>query len=286
MLQTKDFFIKTSFHQFYYPICNLPISRLTKAPRHIYYLNEYKQFRFKYEEKFNSFRFKQINFELLIVFYQVVVCGSVSKAAKQLSISQPAISLSLRKLEKELGSILFRQINSKRVIRLTPYGSIVFNHIQRLFQIVEETFELNNFDSSFLKLNDAIQPKFKTINLFPIFNRKILSYSNINHQIFTSVSGKYSINFAKLNFKSSSNESKFIMLKRKFINSENSYQIINNESLFTSFLLDRTSSIKNLNNKIFSSLDNTNLIEIQTTNAFRLCLEMKISDFICWGSEI
>ena len=286
MLETKDFVIKTSFDQSYYSICNLPISRLTKVRRHIYYRSEYKQLISKDEEKFNSFRFKHINFELLTVFYQVVISGSVSKAAKQLSISQPAISLSLRKVEKELGSILFTQISPKKLIRLTPYGSIVFNHIQRLFQIIEETFEFNNLDSSFLKLNNLLQPKLKAINLFPIYNRKILSYSNINRPIFTSVTRKYCINFVKLNFKCSNNESKFIMLKKKFINSENLYQIINNKSLFTTVLVDRLSSIKNFNNEIFSSLDKTNLIEIQTTDAFRLCLEMKISDFICWGSEI
>lgn len=286
MLETKNFFITTSFHQSYDSICNLPISRLPKVHQRIYSLINYPQLRFKYEEKFNSFRFKQINFELLIIFYQVVICGSVSKAARQLSISQPAISLSLRKIEKELGSILFKQISSKKAIILTPYGSIVFNHIQRLFQIVEETFEFNNLDSSSVKLNNLLQPKFKTINLFPNFNRKTLYYSKINRPIFTSGTEKYFINFAKFNFRVSNNESKFIVLKQKFMNPENLYKLINNDSVFTTLLIDKVSSVKSLNNTFFSSLENTNIIEIQTKNAFKLCLEMKISDFICWGSEI
>lgn len=47
------------------------------------------------------------------IFAEVARCKSFSKAAKELYISQPAVSLAIMNLEKELGSRLF--IRSPRV---------------------------------------------------------------------------------------------------------------------------------------------------------------------------
>ena len=47
------------------------------------------------------------NLEYFKVFYYVARHGSVTKAAGELAISQPAVSQSLRQLEKSLGVTLF-----------------------------------------------------------------------------------------------------------------------------------------------------------------------------------
>ena len=51
------------------------------------------------------------------VFYEVAKAGNISKAAKALFISQPAISKSIVKLEEQLGVRLF--VRNSRGVSLT-----------------------------------------------------------------------------------------------------------------------------------------------------------------------
>ena len=45
-----------------------------------------------------------VNWEYYKVFYYVAAAGSVSEAARQLNLSQPAVSQSIRNLEGTLGN--------------------------------------------------------------------------------------------------------------------------------------------------------------------------------------
>ncbi|MBQ1942720.1 MAG: LysR family transcriptional regulator, partial [Clostridia bacterium] len=44
-----------------------------------------------------------VNLELYRVFYAVAKCGSLTKAAEELYISQPAVSQSIKQIESQLG---------------------------------------------------------------------------------------------------------------------------------------------------------------------------------------
>ena len=70
-----------------------------------------------------------INFELYKVFYEVANDKSISKGAEKLSISQPAVTQSIKTLEGELGGKLF--------IR-TPKGVILTNEGRELFDYIKE----------------------------------------------------------------------------------------------------------------------------------------------------
>ena len=48
-----------------------------------------------------------VNLELYKVFYTVAKCGSLTRAAEELYISQPAVSQSIKQLETQLGVSLF-----------------------------------------------------------------------------------------------------------------------------------------------------------------------------------
>lgn len=63
----------------------------------------------------------------LIYFKTVVEAGSMSKAAQELFISQPALSTSISKLEAEIGIKLFDR--SKRTIRLNRAGEAYYSKI-------------------------------------------------------------------------------------------------------------------------------------------------------------
>lgn len=60
------------------------------------------------------------NLELYRVFYTVAKCGSLTKAAEELYISQPAVSQSIKQLENQLGISLFNRTH--RGMELSAQG--------------------------------------------------------------------------------------------------------------------------------------------------------------------
>ncbi len=50
-----------------------------------------------------------INYELYRIFYMVASTGSITKAAGELYISQPAVSQSIKQLETQIGGRLFKR---------------------------------------------------------------------------------------------------------------------------------------------------------------------------------
>lgn len=68
------------------------------------------------------------------IFYTVALSGNISKAARQLYISQPAISKSIARLEKNLGLVLFRR--NSRGVTLTDEGRILYQHVKTAFEAI------------------------------------------------------------------------------------------------------------------------------------------------------
>ena len=76
------------------------------------------------------------------IFYTVANAGNISKAAKELYISQPAISKSIQKLEESLNCKLFSR--SSRGVILTSEGSLFYTHVIEAFEAIgrgEETLK-------------------------------------------------------------------------------------------------------------------------------------------------
>ena len=66
------------------------------------------------------------------IFYTVANTGNISKAAKELYISQPAISKSIQKLEESVGCKLFSR--SSRGVVLTEEGKLLYEHVSAAFE--------------------------------------------------------------------------------------------------------------------------------------------------------
>lgn len=66
------------------------------------------------------------------IFYTVANTGNISKAAKELYISQPAISKSIQKLEESVGCRLFSR--SSRGVVLTEEGRLLYDHVSSAFE--------------------------------------------------------------------------------------------------------------------------------------------------------
>lgn len=88
------------------------------------------------------------------IFYEVAKTGNISKAAKELYISQPAISKAISKLEDSLGLSLFTR--SSRGVSLTPEGEILFEHTREAFDVLtrgeQELRRIQEFDIGHLRI--------------------------------------------------------------------------------------------------------------------------------------
>ena len=78
----------------------------------------------------------QENLSLYHIFYVTGKTGSISGAAKELYISQPAVSRAVQKLEHNLNTLLFKR--NSRGVALTSDGKILFEKIQAAFELVGE----------------------------------------------------------------------------------------------------------------------------------------------------
>lgn len=66
------------------------------------------------------------------IFYVVANTGNISKAARELYISQPAISKTIHKLEESLGCRLFSR--SSKGVQLTEEGALFYEHVKSAFE--------------------------------------------------------------------------------------------------------------------------------------------------------
>ena len=74
--------------------------------------------------------------EQLRFFHSVAERGSFTEAARELLLTQPAVSNQIRKLEEGLGQRLFER--QGRQIQLTRAGEILYAHSRKIFQQVHE----------------------------------------------------------------------------------------------------------------------------------------------------
>lgn len=75
------------------------------------------------------------NLEAYKVFFYVARAGSVTQAAGELSISQPAVSQAIRQLERQLGIPLF--VRASRGVALTQEGKVLFSYVEKGYEQIE-----------------------------------------------------------------------------------------------------------------------------------------------------
>ncbi len=75
------------------------------------------------------------NLEYYKVFYHVARLGSLTMAAQALSVSQPAVSQSIRQLEQQLGVSLFYR--AAKGVHLTKEGETLYEYVSRGYEQLE-----------------------------------------------------------------------------------------------------------------------------------------------------
>ena len=104
----------------------------------------------------SSVYYKQNRLKQLRAFCYAAQTGSISKAAEQLFLSQPSVSLQIQALERELKTTLFERRGPK--IRLTPEGEILNDLARPMVQGIDslsDTFAAHCGDLQGGELNIA-----------------------------------------------------------------------------------------------------------------------------------
>lgn len=90
------------------------------------------------------------NYNLYRVFYHVAKEKNLSKASEILYTSQPAVSFSIKELEKELNQKLF--IRKSKGVELTSYGKILYNKVKN---VIEELDDIEKSAERYNKLEEG-----------------------------------------------------------------------------------------------------------------------------------
>lgn len=80
--------------------------------------------------------FMQENLSLYHIFYATGRTGNISQAARELYISQPAISHAIKKLEQNLDTVLFKR--NSRGVELTADGQLLYEKVKEAFSLLGE----------------------------------------------------------------------------------------------------------------------------------------------------
>ena len=75
-----------------------------------------------------------VNLEYYKIFYHVATEQSITRAAKKLSISQPAVSQMVKLLEQELGIELF--IRRSKGVALTRAGNLLYSYVRNGYETI------------------------------------------------------------------------------------------------------------------------------------------------------
>ena len=131
--------------------------------------------------------FMKTNLELYKTFYYVAKNRSITGAANELMISQPAVSKSIKVLERDLDTTLFNR--GKDGVSLTNAGEILYNKIKRAMELIisgeEDINILNNMESGTINIGagNTIMQRY----LMPYIKEFHELYPNINVIVHTVV---------------------------------------------------------------------------------------------------
>lgn len=126
-----------------------------------------------------------INLELYKTFYYVAKNKSITRAANELMISQPAISKSIKTLEDQVGYALF--IRQREGVQLTEIGELIYEKIKNAMELIEsaenDLNSVNNLENEYINIAAS-----KTIiqeYLMPYIREFHNMYPNVKIRVFT-----------------------------------------------------------------------------------------------------
>lgn len=120
-----------------------------------------------------------ISFELYRVFYIVAKIKSISSAAKELYISQPAVSRSIKQLEEKLGKQLF--LRTPRGMQLTHEGELLFKYIEQAYNLISIA------ENKFIELQHIVDGEVRVGVSTVMFTSYLLPFIKVFHDNYPNV---------------------------------------------------------------------------------------------------
>ena len=129
----------------------------------------------------------EIDIELYKIFYTVANFKNITKAARFLYISQPAVTTSIKKLEEKLETTLF--IRTKRGVILTSEGELLYEYIKNAMENIKigenKLFNLKKLETGNIRIGVGITlTKFFLMEPLEEFHKK---YPKISINIDTGI---------------------------------------------------------------------------------------------------
>lgn len=122
-----------------------------------------------------------IDLELYNVFYTVAKVGSLTKAAEELYISQPAVSQAIKQLEAQLGGKLFNRVS--RGMELTDTGG------KQLFEVVEKAISmLAGAEAKFNEIKNIATGSLVISAADTVVTHFLMPYIKMYHELYPNVS--------------------------------------------------------------------------------------------------
>lgn len=131
-----------------------------------------------------------IDIELYKIFYTVATCENITKASQILFISQPAVTMSIKKLEEQLEMTLF--IRTKRGVLLTDEGKVLYEYVKEAIDSIKagenRIANLKKLETGNIKIGiGTTLTKHFLIKYLEVFHKK---YPKIKINIDTSVTSE------------------------------------------------------------------------------------------------
>ena len=121
-----------------------------------------------------------VNLELYKVFYTVAKCGSLTRAAEELYISQPAISQAIKQLETQLGGQLF--VRTHKGMELSDTGG------KQIFPIVEQALkQIELAESKYSELKETATGVIRICASDTVTSKYLLPFVKEYHEKYPSV---------------------------------------------------------------------------------------------------
>lgn len=117
------------------------------------------------------------------VFYTVAACGSITQAAGELAISQPAVSQTIKQLEDGLHTQLF--IRTSKGVRLTHEGELLYSYVAKGYEQImlgeKKLMQMHNMELGEITIGASDM----TLQFFllPYLERFHEQYSNIRIRV-------------------------------------------------------------------------------------------------------